>query len=225
MTHLASIGDDDYTRSMPRSATKTRLARDLDEGAAKPRAVPLDLLALAMRHWRQGRRIDVGALAAELGIGRATAFRWVGSRDQLLGEILWAQCDAQMRRAAAAQRGSGHGPARVGAVCAQAVRAIVRSAPLRKFLREDPEHALRLLTSKQGPVQARALARVRELLQAEAEAGHLRPALPIATLAYLVLRVCESFVYGEAISGQRVDLDDAATAVELLLSGRVAARA
>jgi AcrR family transcriptional regulator len=222
MTHLASIGASDYDPAMtpvpPRKAT--RLAQALTT-APTERAGPLDLFELAQRRWRQGERVDVGALAAELGIGRATAFRWVGSRDALLGEILWAQCDAQMRRAASAQRGQAHGPARVGAICAGAMRAIVRSVPLRRFLREDPEQALRLLTSKQGPVQARAVARVRELLDAEAARGALHLPIEANTLAFLVVRVCESFLYAGAISDQRVDLADAALAVELLLSGRV----
>lgn len=208
---------------MPSASARksTRLSRAL-AAAPAPRAGPLDLFGLAQRRWREGERIDVGALAAELGIGRATAFRWVGSRDALLGEILWAQCDAQMRRAAAALRGQGHGPARVGAICAGAMRAIVRSAPLRRFLRTDTEQALRLLTSKQGPVQARAIARVRELLESEAARGALQLPIEANTLAYLVVRLCESFLYAEAISDQRVDLADAALAVELLLSGRVA---
>ncbi|TDR44906.1 hypothetical protein DFR29_10589 [Tahibacter aquaticus] len=207
-----------------RKKPATRLQQALDQGAS-PRVTPLDLFELAQRRWLQGERVDVGALAAELGIGRATAFRWVGSRDGLLGEILWAQCDAQMRRAAAAHQGYGHGPARVGAICAHGVRAILRSAPLRQFLREDQEQALRLLTSKQGPVQARAIARVRELLDAEVAHGALTLALPANTLAYLIVRVCESFLYADIISDQRVDLGDAALAVELLLSGRVAATA
>lgn len=207
----------------PQPSPQTRLNRALS--GAGGRATPLDLFALAVRRWRQGERIDVGALAAELGIGRATAFRWVGSRDQLLGEILWSQCDAQMRRAGAAFAGQRRGPARVAAICAHAVRAIMRSQPLRRFLRDDAEQALRLLTSKQGPVQARAIERVRALLEAEARGGALSLPLDVATLAYLVVRLCESFIYADAISDQRVDAADAALAVELLLSGRVAARA
>lgn len=225
MTQLASTGRPDYDPVMPRAKTPapTRLSRALREPPAA-RATPLDLFALATRRWLRGERIDIGALAAELGIGRATAFRWVGSRDALLGEVLWAQCEAQMQRAAAAHATQPRGPARVAAICADAVRAIVRSAPLRRFLREDAEQALRLLTSKQGPVQARAIGRVHELLAAEARSGALEPPLDLDTLAYLVVRLCESFIYADAISDRRVDAGDAALAVELLLSGRVAAR-
>ena len=66
------------TRSPARTANPkapTRLARALrDAPAAK--ATPLDLYQLARRDWLAGERIDIGALAARLNIGRATAFRW-----------------------------------------------------------------------------------------------------------------------------------------------------
>lgn len=211
--------------AMPRAAVPdkapTRLAQALADGRPA-RVTPLDLFELARRRWRHDQRVDIGALAAELGIGRATAFRWVGSREQLLGEILWADCDAQMRAATAAARGNGRGARRVAAICEHAVRAITQSDPLRRFLREDPEQAMRVLTSKRGPVQARAIARVRELLEYEAAAGALAPPLDVNTLAYLVVRLCESFLYADVISDQQVDLADAALAIELLLSGRVA---
>lgn len=216
----------DRSRSAtPRGPLKaTQLQRALATRAA-PRATPLDLFERAQQRWLKGERVDVGSLAAELGIGRATAFRWVGSREALLGEVLWAQCDAQMRRAAAIHQQRLPGAVRVAAICAQAVRSILRSAPLRQFLREDAEQALRLLTSKQGPVQARAIARVRELLDREVDQGALALPLPADTLAYLVVRVCESFLYADIISGQRMDMNDAALAVQLLLSGRVDANA
>ncbi len=209
---------------MPRSRTPapTRLTRALED-AAPVRATPLDLFERASRRWQQGERVDVGALAAELGIARATAFRWVGSRDALLGEILWSECDKAMRRAATAHGSLAPGPARVAAICAKTVRSIVRSVPLRRFLRDDAEHALRLLTSKQGPVQARAIERVRTLLEVEARSGALALPIEVGTLAYLVVRLCESFIYADAISDRRVDANDTALAVELLLSGRVAA--
>jgi len=206
------------------SSPTTRLSKVLAEGVPE-RATPLHLFELATRQWVQGQRVDVGALASELGIGRATAFRWVGSRDQLLGEILWSQCETSMRSAVKAYRSRVRGPRRIAAICERGVREITRSTPLRRFLRAEPEQALRLLTSKLGPVQARAIARVRELLDAEAQAGKWKPPLKLDTLAYLVVRLCESFIYAQVMSAQRVDPADAALAVELLLSGRVSGRA
>lgn len=228
-THLASNLRNVYTPAMPtrspaRTAspqTPTRLAQALRKAPAT-RATPLDLYQLARRDWLAGERIDIGSLAARLKIGRATAFRWVGSRELLLSEILWALCDELMTATAARQ--SGRGAQRVAAICEAAVRALVDFEPLRRFVRTDPEYAVRLLTSKLGPVQGRAIERVRALLQYEADRGALEPPLAVDTLAYLIVRLCESFIYAEATSDRQVDVADAGLAIELLLSGRVAPR-
>ncbi len=201
--------------------TPTRLAQALRE-APPAKATPLDLYRLARRDWLAGERIDIGALAARLNIGRATAFRWVGSRELLLSEILWSLCDELMTTTAARHR--GRGARRVASICEDAVRALVVFEPLRRFVRSDPEYAVRLLTSKLGPVQGRAIERVRALLQYETERGALEPPLAVDTLAYLIVRLCESFIYAEASSDQQVDVADAGLAIELLLSGRVAPR-
>lgn len=200
-------------------AAPTRLARALREPKSR-RAGPVDLFRLARRQWLKGERVDIGALAGELGIGRATAFRWVGSRELLLGEILWSLCEQLMKQAdAAASELSG--AARIAAVCARAVQAMVAFGPLRRYVQQEPEAALRLLTSRHGPVQARTIAYVESLLVREAEAGALSPALPVATLAWLIVRVGESFVYSEVISERRPDPADAALAIALLVSGRL----
>ena len=201
--------------------TPTRLAQALRE-APPAKATPLDLYQLARRDWLAGERIDIGALAARLNIGRATAFRWVGSRELLLSEILWSLCDELMTTTAARHR--GRGARRVASICEDAVRALVVFEPLRRFVRSDPEYAVRLLTSKLSPVQGRAIERVRALLQYEADRGALVPPLAVDTLAYLIVRLCESFIYAEATSDQQVDVADAGLAIELLLSGRVAPR-
>jgi len=201
--------------------THTRLAQALRE-APPAKATPLDLYQLARRDWLAGERIDIGALAARLNIGRATAFRWVGSRELLLSEILWSLCDELMNATAARHR--GRGARRVASICEDAVRALVDFEPLRRFVRSDPEYAVRLLTSKLGPVQGRAIERVRALLQYETDRGALAPPLAVDTLAYLIVRLCESFIYAEASSDQQVDVADAGLAIELLLSGRVAPR-
>jgi AcrR family transcriptional regulator len=208
----------------PRSATAdhgTRLAKALRE-TPPAKATPLDLYQLARRDWLAGERIDIGSLAARLNIGRATAFRWVGSRELLLSEILWALCDELMNTTAARHR--GRGARRVASICEAAVRALVDFEPLRRFVRSDPEYAVRLLTSKLGPVQGRAIERVRALLQYETDRGALEPPLAVDTLAYLIVRLCESFIYADATSEQQVDVADAGLAIELLLSGRVAPR-
>ena len=198
----------------------TRLSKALAERPAR-RATPVDLFKLARKRWLAGERIDVGALAGEIGIARATAFRWVGSRELLLGEILWALCAPLMADAPVSR---ARGARRIAQTCAGAIGAILKFAPLRDFIAQDPEYALRLLTSKAGPIQARSVEQVRLLIEREVARGALKPPLPVDTLAYLIVRVAESFIYAEAISGQRVDAADAGLAIELLLSGKVGKR-
>ena len=47
-----------------------------------------DALALATERFLAGERIDVRAIAAELGLARATMHRWFGTREGLVGETL-----------------------------------------------------------------------------------------------------------------------------------------
>lgn len=197
---------------------ETRLSRALQRPRAV-RATPVDAFRAARIKWLAGERVDIGVLARELGVSRATLFRWVGSRELLLGEIFWSLCAPTLVRAEQGLR--VRGARRVARVCERAIREILAFAPLRRFIAQDPEYALRLLTSKASPVQARTIAAVRAMLEREVERGALRPPLALDTLAYLVVRMGESFVYAEAISGHAVVVGDAGLAIELLLSGQV----
>ena len=198
---------------------KSGLRPSTPRGAGRTRATPADALRLARKRWLAGERLDVGMLARELGVARATLFRWVGSRDLLLAEVLWSMCEPTLRRAAEAT--PGQGVPRIAEVCETAVRQMMAFEPLRRFIAEDADLALRLLTSKASPVQARTIAAVRELLESERRRGSWKPPLSIDTLAYLMVRLGESFLYANVLSGQQVDVGDTGVAVQLLLSGRV----
>src|SRR2546427_6714539 len=72
-----------------------------------PAASREDVLALAMHRYLRGRRVDVQAIAAELGLGRATIYRWFGSREELIGEVLAHAADPLLDAARAGARGRG----------------------------------------------------------------------------------------------------------------------
>src|SRR3981081_2735542 len=55
-----------------------------------PRPLPLDALRIARRRFLAGERIDMSALAEELGVNRVTLYRWFGSRDRFLVEVIWS---------------------------------------------------------------------------------------------------------------------------------------
>src|ERR1700761_4401919 len=63
--------------------------------------------ALARARFMAGERIDVQAIARELGLARATMHRWFRTRELLLGEVL-AELGEE-RLAVLRQRVGGHG--------------------------------------------------------------------------------------------------------------------
>jgi AcrR family transcriptional regulator len=182
---------------------------------AEPRPTPLDALRLARRRWLANERLDMGALAKELGISRATLYSWVGSRERLIGEVIWSFAEEGLRQAL--DGASGSGADYILDVVGRFARLNASFEPLRRFIEQDPELALRILTSKKGPVQERMIAVARDLLAEQVAAGELTPALDVDTLAYLMIRVNESFLYSDVITGSEPDVDKALDVVRILL--------
>jgi AcrR family transcriptional regulator len=149
----------------------------------------------------------MGALAEELGISRATLYTWVGSKDRLLGEVLWSFAANGLKQAIAQAEGTGADY--ILDVFERFDRMSVSFEPLLRFVEREPELALRLITSKHRPVQARMIAAARDLLTEQVQAGALELAFDVDTLAYLIIRVAESFTYSDVITGSEPDVDKA----------------
>ena len=198
------------------SEGRTALERALEDDGQGRRPTPLDALRLARRSWLADQRIDMGALAEELGTSRATLYNWVGSKERLIGEVLWTLAEPTMRQAQEQAKGSG--PDYVGQVAERFVEAVAGFAPLRRFVEQDPEFALRILTSKRSPLQRRLIEMNRELLERQVAAGALDPPLDLDTLAYLLARIAESFLYTNVITGDEPDPAKAGQVTRVLLS-------
>ncbi|MBA3392267.1 MAG: TetR/AcrR family transcriptional regulator [Deltaproteobacteria bacterium] len=203
----------------PRNTPLSRLL-DVTQPAAASRVTALDALELATQKWLAGERLDIGRLADELKIGRATLFRWVGSKEQLYGEVISAAFGATL--AWAIRRGTGTGAAYLTSVTDHLLRALVASQPLRRFVRHDAELALRIVMSSSSPVEHRVVTAVRELIDAEVTAGQLVPAMDTGSLAYVIVRIAESFLYRDVISGEAPDVDTATRAIGLLFTAQAA---
>jgi AcrR family transcriptional regulator len=201
---------------------RTPLSRLLAEPAAAQRVTALDAFELASKKWQAGERLDIGKLADELGVGRATVFRWVGSREQLYGEVISAAFTQTIEWAARAS--TGKGAAFLTAVTRNLLKTLVASKPLRTFISQDPEFALRIMTSNGSPVQARVIGAVRALIEGEVTAGRLRPAIEIDSLAYVIVRIAESFLYRDVITGDPPDDTAATKAIAVLFAAQEPAR-
>ncbi|WP_344587114.1 QsdR family transcriptional regulator [Actinomadura vinacea] len=186
-----------------------------DRSAGGGRAAGPDAaVAAAIAHYLAGDPIDMSALAAELGVGRATLYRWVGGREQLLGTVLAEMTEATYRVALREVRGSG--PERLLDALDRFMRAVVDAAPLKAFTEREPRLFVRLATTP-GPVEERAIALLTRELQREIDRGALRVALPTRTLAQAIVRISDSFMYAHYLGGGEPEIETALEVIELLL--------
>ena len=182
-----------------------------------PSPTPADLHALALRRFVRGENVDMQALAAELGISRATLYRWAGNAEELVGRVVAALGLETFRRCETEAR--GHGAARVLDVMERGMRATTSSKFYRAFLERDPQKALRIVASKEGPVQAQTIALHQQLLEEEKRRGHLKLPVDSHTMAYALVRIAESFLYADLIAGEHPDIDKAVEILKLMLRG------
>jgi AcrR family transcriptional regulator len=175
----------------------------------------LQAFRLARHTFIAGERLDMQQLAADLGVDRTTLFRWVGNRDKLLADVLSSLGQRTFTDAVA--RTAGTGPQRVADVLGMFVQALIDAPYFRAYLRRETERALRLLTTKASVVQHRMVDLVEQLLRDEQDRGDLPHPLPLPDLAYLIMRICESFIYTDLITGEPPDATKARTAIAALL--------
>jgi AcrR family transcriptional regulator len=168
-------------------------------------ATRADVLAAARRRYVEGERVDMRAIAADLGVSRATLYRWFGSREALLGEAIARETEEYFTRVRAGVGGRG-APALLETFD-RINRGLVRATGLRRFLEQEREAALRTLTSSAGSVQPAAVAAIAGLIEEEAAAGAYDPPTDAATLAYAIVRLAEAFIYNDALAGIRGDVE------------------
>jgi AcrR family transcriptional regulator len=185
--------------------------------AAPERATQVAAFRAARRRYLAGERIDMQALAAELGISRATLYRWTGPREQLISDVVFSLSDELFEQA---KRETTHlaGAERLLAVFHRHMEAVVRAPSLTAFLRQETNVALRILTGRGGSVQRRTVARLADLYRAEQATGAFAPRADPDVLAYAVVRVTEGFIYNDAIAAVEPAVEQAAAIVALLLT-------
>src|SRR5581483_5146944 len=166
-------------------------------------ATPDEVFDAVRRQYLSGMRVDLTVVARDLGLGRATIYRWFGSREHLLGRVIADELEALVtRKRLEVRRRGGRG---LLEVFDRINRSLAHSTALRRFLEQERTGAMRLLTSGTGMVQPRAVACVTALISAEVAAGRYDPAADPETLAYAIVRLAEAFLYNDAVTGIRGD--------------------
>jgi AcrR family transcriptional regulator len=178
-------------------------------------AGPEDLLHLARKHFLRGDRLSIEQLAEELNVSRATAYRWAGNVDALTGRLIAQIVEVTHDRCVREAKGKGW--ERIVDANARGLRYIAASRPYQRFLARDPETALRIVATKEGPVQATTVRLQQQLIEDEARKGSIRLRVDAHTLAYAVVRLCESFLYADLVAGEEPDISKAVEVLRLLL--------
>jgi AcrR family transcriptional regulator len=206
------------TRAPERSGAArppTKLQVELAGGTPGARPGPLAAFKLARRKWQNGERIDMSALAKELGVNRVTLYRWVGSREQLLVEVIWSLAERTLDKLSTRVRKTG--PERVVEIVTEFIDAVNTNPGMQHWLAEEGEQAMRLLTLRDPGYQARLIAWNERLLREETDAGRLDLPADLHEVAYVIVRLIESYCYLDLITGEPPEARRAEPILRMLL--------
>ena len=174
-----------------------------------------DAIRLGRRRFLAGERIDMSSLADELGVNRVTLYRWLGSRERLLVEVVWSLGSRTLENVAGRVRSKG--AERIVRIVVGFLEDVISSTGMRRWLADEGELAMRLLTRHDTEFQPRLIAAIEELLREEADAGRLDLPADLHEVAYVIVRVIESYTYLDLITGEEPEARRAEPILRLLL--------
>jgi AcrR family transcriptional regulator len=164
-----------------------------------------DVVEAATHKYLRGQRVDVQGIAADLGLGRSTVYRWFGSREELIAEVLVPVTKRLLDEARAEARGEG--AAKLLDTFDRFNRALVAAPALRTFVDRERGAAVRIITSGTGMVQRRNVEMITEVIEDEVRAGRYDPPVDPATLGYAIVRLAEAFIFNESATGLSDSVD------------------
>lgn len=169
-----------------------------------------------IRYYVRTCTIDMQELADELWVSRATLYRVVGSRDRLLGDVLWAFGSNFFRLSH--QESTCSGAERLLEVLRNFGSRMFGSEQFRSFLAQEPETAARVLFTPSGGIHDRFVKANRRLIQEIVDAGELTLRFDADSLAYVLVRLYESMWYSDLLIGRDPDPDVVEHLARALLS-------
>lgn len=176
------------------------------------RPQPADAIQTARDHFVAGHRVDMRAVAEQLGVGRTTLYRWFGDRETLLAEMLAQLADTANRRATA--ESSGQGDERVLDSVRRFMLITSTWPPLLEFLEREPSVALRVLM-----VPSRAVFRRLSDLTADLIATSRNcTSSEVAETADVLTQIGMAYQWAAIASGQNAAIDQAIRAMRVVLN-------
>jgi AcrR family transcriptional regulator len=179
------------------------------------RATPSDAYAAARRHFLDGDRLDLVALSSELGVARMTLYRWTGSREQLLIDVITAELQELFELCVRAARGKG--AARLERIVGNFIESVATAPSTRGFLANEGAAGVQLLTAPSGPLRPRIVANVHGLILEQVDAGAYRPPADPGILADGIVSLGERYLHNGGDPSLNPDPASARVIVRLML--------
>jgi hypothetical protein len=133
-------------------------------------------------------------------------------------ETIWSLADRAF--ALACTRAPADAPQRAVRVVVGFLELVLAHHGFRQLLAADIDLAMRLLTHQAAGFQPRLLRSVEKLLREETDAGRLDVPMDAHELAYVVVRLIESYTYLDVLLGEEPEAARAEAALHLLLGRR-----
>lgn len=157
-----------------------------------------------------GERVEMRTLADALDISRTTLYRWVGEREQLMGEVLGGLVEGWLATVEPEVRGEG--VTRFLDLLRRFLELAAAASPLTEFTQREPALALRVLVDRKGAVSERSN---EALYRKLAEIG---PGPPVPTdIADAIGLVARTLVWVNIATGQEPDIEGAVDLARVLL--------
>lgn len=170
-----------------------------------------DAIALARERFLAGERVEMLTLSGELGIARATLYRWVGEREQLL-EIVFSGLVLEWF-AEVEPRAKGEGQERLLDVVRLFLEHAAASEPLSDFAAREPALTMKLLLDRDGLVAQNSRAAVKGLLE------EATPELDVPdNIIEAIEMTAVSLVWANIAIGREPDIEGAVKLTGTLLS-------
>jgi hypothetical protein len=179
------------------------------------KVTPADAFIRAREIVRAGERLDMLALAAELGIARATLYRWTGDREQLLSDILWTGAQTLFEHVVHTTRERGADGLRIGTT--RFLTQLATGSELSQFLQIEGAAGLRLITDYCGGVRPRLVDAIAAWIQREVNDGYYRAPEDPQLLADGMVSLGERFLYHGGYVESNPDAETASRMIALLI--------
>lgn len=183
------------------------------ETSAKPafrRARRTDAIELARDRFLAGDRLEMQMLADELDVSRTTLYRWVGEREQLIGEVFGSLVDRWLELVE--PEAEGEGSDRFLDLLRRFLEFAADSEPLTEFTQREPALAIRVLMDPDGPATAHANAALKRLL------AEIDPSVAVSDqIANSIGLLARTLVWANIATGRQPDVDGAVELAGMLL--------